>query len=338
MTRFASKTNGLETWSRTWEVSPKRPYSKPLPFKSEWRKENQYPGWVETRGEQINDLAYVRCNTMQLPSGVAGRARTAWVEKAKGGIAADLGLTVATWKSSLSMVSGAIRSLTKRAERAQLYYSKKSSSLYLEGIFGWVPLMQDIYNAYEVLSDLSPTANKTTVRIRDSRVRTLNESTIRGPLQSVIGVQVGGSLRCVNPNLGLLERLGLVNPAAIAWDAVPYSFVINWFIPVGGYLKSLSDMVGWEEQNTWTTTFVRKEFAGSVLYQDWDDDGKYKWGPRRVTIGSVNRGPGIPSREFPNVRLPTADLYKATVALALLDQKLRYPLTKAWRNRRHYTE
>lgn len=338
MTRYAGKTTGLETWSRTWEVSPKRPYSKPLPLKTNWRKENQYPGWVSTPGVQVNDYAYVLCNNAQLPDGIAGRARNVWVEKAKGGVSADLGLTVATWKSSLSMVSGAFRALGSKAARAELYYSKKASSLYLEGIFGWVPLMQDIYSAYKVLSDLSLTARKTVVRIGDSSTQVLNESTIRGPLQSVIGVQVGGSLRCTNPNLGLLERLGLVNPAAIAWDAVPYSFVINWFIPVGGYLKSLSDMVGWEQQNAWTTTFVRKEFAGQILYQDWDDDGRYKWGSRRMSIGSVNRGLGIPAREFPNVRLPTADLYKATVAFALLDQKLRYPLTRAWRGRGQYTD
>lgn len=337
MTRYASKTTGLETWSRSWEVSPKRPYSKPLPFTSRWRKETQYPNSYYP-GYQTDDYAYVLANNYKPDwAAMSGRARDLWVEKAKGDVSADLGLTLFTWKASLSMVSNAFRSLASKANRAELYYSKKASNLYLEGIFGWVPLMQDVYNAYKVLSDLSPTEKLCRVRISDFKHESVSSSTIRGALLCSSGVQVGGSIRCVNPNLALLERLGLVNPAAIAWDAVPYSFVINWFIPVGGFLKSLSDMVGWEQKNTWTTTFVRKEFAGTVQTYSRTTQ-RYEWGDRWVRLGAVERSLGIPPRSLPQFRLPGADLYKATVSFALLDQKLREPLKRAYRTRHRYTE
>lgn len=337
MTRYASKTTGLDTWNRAWEVSPKRPYSKPLPFTSNWRKETQFPN-SRYPGLQTNDDAYVAANNYKPDlTAMSGRARDLWVEKAKGEVSADLGLTLATWKSSLSMASNAFRSLASKANRAELYYRRKASNLYLEGIFGWVPLMQDVYNAYEVLSDLSPSAKLCKVRISDSQNGNVSGPAMRGALHCSAGVQVGGSIRCVNPNLALLERLGLVNPAAIAWDAVPYSFVINWFVPVGGFLKSLSDMVGWEQKNTWTTTFVRKEFAGSVLTYNRESQ-REEWGTRVVRLGAVNRGSGIPPRSLPSLRLPGADLYKATVSFALLDQKLREPLKRAWRYRNRYTE
>jgi hypothetical protein len=30
-----------------------------------------------------------------------------------------------------------------------------------------------------------------------------------------------------------------LNPAAIFWELVPYSFVVDWFIDIGGYLRNL---------------------------------------------------------------------------------------------------
>lgn len=339
---FAAKTDGLDTWSRQWERNPRRPYVNPLPFHSAWRRESLYPNAMP--GTQVNDYAWGLTNPMiHELNELAYRARNSWTEKAKGGISADLGLTLATWKSSLSMVTGAFKALASKAERAELYYRKKASTLYLEGIFGWVPLIQDIHNAYTVLSDLSPTAKLTKVRPQD--VRSLSGDLgggTRGTLQKSFGVQVGGRIRVTNPNLALLERLGLVNPAAVAWDAVPYSFVINWFIPVGTFLKSLTDMVGWEAQSPWTTYYMRNAFVGQVLAQDWSIGGEYRWMDRRVECGAVVRQPGLPPFQLPPFNLPGADLYKATAALALLDQKLRYPLQKLHRdiNRlgRTYTE
>lgn len=335
MTRYASKTTGLDTWTRAWEVSSLRPYRNPLPFQYDWRRETQYP-YASVPGNQVNDEAYLLCywdsSELALYDDLNYRARNSWTEKAKGSVGADLGLTLATWRSSLAMVTGACKALASKAERAQLYYRKKASSLYLEGIFGWVPLFQDIYNAYTVLSDLSPPVRPVKVRPTQSLSRGIAYTNTRGVTLTSMGVQVGGSLRCVNPNLALLERLGLVNPAAIAWDAVPYSFVINWVLPVGGFLKSLSDMVGWEELNAFTTVYFRKQFAGEVRVSD-PSSGLLVWKDRFVEVGGVRRAKGIPDRRFPNVQLPSADLYKATVAFSLLDQKLRYPLQRAWRDR-----
>jgi hypothetical protein len=36
----------------------------------------------------------------------------------------------------------------------------------------------------------------------------------------------------------------LSNPAALAWELVPYSFVVDWMIPVGDYLSSLDAVNG----------------------------------------------------------------------------------------------
>jgi hypothetical protein len=38
--------------------------------------------------------------------------------------------------------------------------------------------------------------------------------------------------------------LGLTNPLAIAWELVPFSFVLDWLVPVGTWLQSLDATLG----------------------------------------------------------------------------------------------
>lgn len=35
------------------------------------------------------------------------------------------------------------------------------------------------------------------------------------------------------------ERLGLLNPASIAWEAMAFSFVVDWFLPIGDVIKAM---------------------------------------------------------------------------------------------------
>lgn len=42
----------------------------------------------------------------------------------------------------------------------------------------------------------------------------------------------------------LLQRLGLVNPLEIAWEVLPWSFWIDWIVPIGTYLGQISNKVG----------------------------------------------------------------------------------------------
>jgi hypothetical protein len=40
-------------------------------------------------------------------------------------------------------------------------------------------------------------------------------------------------------NLNSWGSFGLLNPAAVAWELLPFSFVVDWFLPVGRYLEGL---------------------------------------------------------------------------------------------------
>jgi hypothetical protein len=62
-----------------------------------------------------------------------------------------------------------------------------------------------------------------------------------------------------------LASLGITNPLLVAWELVPFSFVVDWFLPIGNYLESLDSLLGYETAYTSTSTFQVVE---------WTDVGK----------------------------------------------------------------
>lgn len=322
--RFASNNSGLRTWSRTWYVQ-QAPYLEPLPFQFHSRVETRYPFFGSD--EQVNDYAYTlteptnqdysRLNT------VTTNARNRAVSGIKEGRGAALALTLVDWRSSHSLITNALKALTSKADRKRLYYKKRSSALYLEGVFGWLPLMKDIYDAFKTLSGAhrtSPTRAKNSI-VYSQKISNAN---YRLTVQTELGAKVGAEGRMQNPNLALLSDLGLINPAAVLWDKVPYSFVVNWFIPVGSYLNSLTDLVGYTTERAFVTTFVRKTAAGTIRVTN-PDTGQLVWRDRSVQTLYVTRSLGFPAPTLPSFQLPTADLFKSLVSLSLLNENLNKP-------------
>lgn len=51
--------------------------------------------------------------------------------------------------------------------------------------------------------------------------------------------------RLRDANLRTLDQLGLVNPLLVGWELIPFSFIIDQFVPIGTYLASFSAYAGW---------------------------------------------------------------------------------------------
>jgi hypothetical protein len=60
-----------------------------------------------------------------------------------------------------------------------------------------------------------------------------------------------------------LSQIGVTNPLSLAWELVPYSFVIDWFIPVGDYLGSFDALVGVDSLSYYTSYKLEREFQAS---------------------------------------------------------------------------
>lgn len=145
----------------------------------------------------------------------------------------------------------------KRAVRSRQARSIKTyASLWLEYSFGWLPLISDIYNAADVLQRPFPNGRVS------ARSRVNDKAAWRGPVPSreyynatrSVRVSVGAHVSVSNPNLWKLNQLGLVNPASVAWELVPWSFVVDWFTSAGAVIASYTDLVGLQLDRAWTTT------------------------------------------------------------------------------------
>jgi hypothetical protein len=118
---------------------------------------------------------------------------------------------------------------------------------------------------------------------------------------------------------GLLATLGLNNPAKVIWNAIPFSFVVDWLYNVSGALGALAirPLRGtWRVYNTCytVTSYAVVEIGVRYFGSDWYFAG-------HIPVKQFLRVPGLPVG--PNV-LPTNPSLGHKVLMAeLLDQRVR---------------
>jgi len=172
--------------------------------------------------------------------------------------------------------------------------SKQASALWLEYWFGWSPMLSDIYTAVELIDSPYPDYKVfATARARDpgapERVNPWG-GTYNELREHEFSFRMQADVSISNPMLYRASQFGIVNPATILWELVPFSFLVDWFIPVGNYLSSYSDFVGLEPRNAFTTERVTsKNYCDALVANN----------PRRTTrfIGEsfrLTRTLGIP--------------------------------------------
>lgn len=116
---------------------------------------------------------------------------------------------------------------------------KDAASLWLEYWLGWAPMIGDVYAAIDVMQSPYPSLR---VRASASRrgtftMKTLGSYAVTCDLKRVARVGYLADVTVDNPLLFRANQLGLINPVAVAWAVVPFSFIVDWFIPVGAFLS-----------------------------------------------------------------------------------------------------
>jgi hypothetical protein len=126
---------------------------------------------------------------------------------------------------------------------------------WLEYSYGWVPLFNDIYDSYELLKEglRKEKLIFSSVRLlRDHHSYSITDGDghpqferIWGSSQAFYKAKAYYSIK----EQGLassLDQMGLINPLEVAWALTPYSFVVDWFLPVGNVLQAMTAGVGVE--------------------------------------------------------------------------------------------
>lgn len=277
------------------------------------------------------------------------RARNAAYEKMKDKLysTASVGASLAEYRQSLQMVTNRSEQLLTLAFRiakrdfkgalsvvksagisskSRKFKTEKSfSNNWLEFVFGWEPMIQDIYDAAHVMQAPFERTRATggsseTINFRqdnlspgvlDIKVRRYGE----------VSCRMGVSMTIENPGLHLADQLGVLNPLTVAWELAPFSFVVDWFTTAGTWLSSLSDFAGTTLTDGFTTDQYRLTEENT-----WVD---YPYGDSRILIDRVDRqyvetqrstGITYPSLRAKSISLPSAK--RATTQIALLTQFL----------------
>jgi len=121
--------------------------------------------------------------------------------------------------------------------------SKTLANLWLEYSFGWKPLITDILGAHEaVLKALEKKSRGEQTFSSIYKVPySFPWSTVydyAGSVNQSILTQI--SYKYVNDGLFGKNTLGLTNPLSLAWELMPYSFVVDWLVNVSSFLQNLT--------------------------------------------------------------------------------------------------
>lgn len=137
------------------------------------------------------------------------------------------------------------------------HMSQFAASTWLELQYGWTPLLFDVYGSAEYVAKL----------LHDSSVDLIVKATGKGFSTNTYSntnerstavadaiVKHIVHLKVSDPLLRNSAALGLTNPLNVAWELVPFSFVVDWFLPVGSMLNSLSALQGYKVVDSCTST------------------------------------------------------------------------------------
>lgn len=135
-------------------------------------------------------------------------------------------------------VAGAFRRLGVPSRRQKPLQAKDVSGRWLEMQYGWRPLVDQ---AYEAAKALESATKMRVLRFTASSRKTKDVDLSHSPGFYESWNRASLSVRLIAElyeEVPISRALGLTNPLAVAWEIVPYSFVVDWFLPVGSYLSA----------------------------------------------------------------------------------------------------
>lgn len=134
--------------------------------------------------------------------------------------------------------------------------SKTVANRYLEYVYGIVPLMQDIYGVSELAKSQLPLGQFLHGKGQAKRELSSDDmeysNVSAAQMEFYRNIKGNSVSRChlwatLDPNYSgtrALNQLGLLNPVSVIWELVPYSFLIDWALPIGPVLSALTAPAG----------------------------------------------------------------------------------------------
>lgn len=212
---------------------------------------------------------------------------------------------------------------------------RNAGGLWLEYSYGWKPLVTDIFEAAKVLSGpiyeqwihekAGEDWTQTYIEVNASPFD--HHTTLSQDVVVRLFARVGAVVSCDNPNLQALKNAGLTNPASWAWELIPFSFVVDWFYDVGGFIESLDDTLGLTVTDGFYTTGWKGSSGVSIkLDKLWPlatpspYDKSHAWKTR--SLSGMDRVRGLPTVKLVRKLKILTNLDRGLNAASLLAQFL----------------
>lgn len=218
-------------------------------------------------------------------------------------------------------LASAVRRMGGDPLTAKKLSGKDIANVWLSLQYGWKPLLSDVY---DIINNAHKRELSTPVVFRaSSRTSRRGISDSSWSLDPLFGRQVGTRnadavvkyMIRTRPDSVLAEpaALGFTDPLTVLWEVTPWSFVIDWFLPVGRYLGQLTADHGWHFIDGCRTRFLKNTedmFSGDISASSEGPPGWNTWYAanayastsyvemERTTLGS------FPTPSLPRVKNP----------------------------------
>ena len=308
-----------------------------------------YPWYVYSGGQPPTSLVYTDFGDPALLARADKRLKSKFFNKLKNS-EVDLALTLAERTQTKVMIARRAVLLLNVKRWAKAFWkrirqrsiqqhesiAKAMANAWLELVYGWKQLANDIFG---IASFTASRSMNRYVKIREAVSSTSRSKSFTDNATGVhIDVEQANSVISemkihlnvtADPVLDL-TRLATLNPIAIAWELVPFSFVFDWIINISNYLNELQtrcmfstslgggyvthvercELTGRYPPGKTTGSFSTLTLRGEIKYRDiWTKK-------TRTLFGSA------PLPVFPTLKSPLS-LEHALTTLSLVVQRLK---------------
>lgn len=214
---------------------------------------------------------------------------------------------VSTYLSSARNIRQSIANTTRLSlPKRRSEYAKAVSGTWLEYHFGWKPLLADIQGIFQTVKDRVGEPEYKRFKGVGIREKFVNETTVSGiqftqtdhkvQQKCTAFVKYYGEAKSIVQS-SLPDALGFIPQAFIpaAWELMPWSFVIDYFVNIGAVLNAhaIASRIGYKYCNRVERKIVLREVSSiprvSSAYKQYLLNGNYTVGTSSSWSKSVVR-------------------------------------------------
>lgn len=224
--------------------------------------------------------------------------------------------------------SSAARRLGSRGMSGTMSLRKTLAQNWLALQYGWMPLLNDVYAASEGISNILNKPHKKRFKAQYT-IKALTDHQYgnqRTYFRQEAYRKKGYILELSEAQFpSVPARLGLQDPEVVAWELLPFSFIADWFLPIGDYLSLRANVS--RLNGKWITSDLRVSNRHLNIWKSTDYDWpQTPWPEYRYKKVQFNRtiSSSPPKVPLPKIR-PLTESFSVKhclSGLALLAQRV----------------